>query len=86
MEINRGACQARHGGEDVVSVLLNRCVDVVGELASSSVSQASVISPAVANARYQPPLATESLPSWPCGPKVAASRRGHQMQTGLPTA
>jgi hypothetical protein len=33
MELNGGTCQARHGGiEDVVSVLLDRCVDVVGEV------------------------------------------------------
>jgi hypothetical protein len=32
MKINRGACQTRHGIEDVVSILLDGGVDLVGEV------------------------------------------------------
>jgi hypothetical protein len=32
MELNRGACQTRHGVDDVVTVLLDRGVDMVGEV------------------------------------------------------
>jgi hypothetical protein len=57
MKVNRGACQTRHGIEDVVSVLSIAASIWSERLASWSVSQAVVISPAAANARCRSPLA-----------------------------
>jgi hypothetical protein len=32
VEFNRGTCQTRHGIKDVMTILLDRCIDVVGEV------------------------------------------------------